>query len=100
MKRVSLLGIGIGAALMFASVGCDVDVEEEGRMPDVEVTDPGQAPEVDVDGPDIDAEMETRETEVPTDIDVETETREIEVPDIDLNAPEDDDAEVEVPEEN
>lgn len=56
MKRLSALGISIllagSAGLMSA---CDVDVEEEGELPEVNV-EPGKAPDVDVRGPDVNVE--------------------------------------------
>lgn len=72
-----LCGIGI--------VGCDVDVEDEGKLPDVEV-EPGKMPDVDVRGPDVDVDMEKKEVEVP-DVDVDTEKKTIKVPDVDVDIP-------------
>lgn len=74
---VGLCGVGL--------VGCDVDVEEEGRMPDVEV-EAGKAPDVDVRGPEVDVDTEKKEVEVP-DVDVDTEKKTIEVPDVDVDLP-------------
>jgi hypothetical protein len=105
-------------ALLFA-VGCDVQQEEEGELPDVDVdadveegqlpeyeieqtqegempdvdvdvdSDPGKLPEYDVEVPDVDVGMEEKEVTVP-DIDVETEEKTITVPDVDVDMPGDD----------
>lgn len=73
--------------LTFAT-GCDVDMTEEGRLPDIDVSaEPGKLPELDVQGPEIDAEMEETEVTVP-DIDVTTEKKTVETPDIDIDIPE------------
>lgn len=69
--------------------GCDVDVEEEGKMPDVDVEE-GEMPEADVEGPDVDVETDKEKIEVP-DVDVETEEKTIPTPDVDVDVPEDDD---------
>lgn len=56
MKRFSAIGISVllatSAGLMSA---CDVDVEDEGKLPEVNV-EPGRAPDVDVRGPDVNVE--------------------------------------------
>lgn len=56
MRKISAIGISVllaGAAGMMSA--CDVDVEEEGELPEVNV-EPGKAPEVDVRGPDVDVQ--------------------------------------------
>lgn len=56
MKRLSALAI---SALLVGSAGlmsaCDVDVEDEGKLPEVNV-EPGRAPDIDVRGPDVNVE--------------------------------------------
>ena len=64
MRRLTTLFCGL--ALSCALVGCDVDVADDGRLPDVDVVDPGNAPDVDVEGPEVITEEKT--VEVPTDI--------------------------------
>lgn len=55
-------------ALPLVLMGCDIDVKDEGSLPDVDV-EGGEVPEVEVRGPEIDVEMEERTVEVP-DVDV------------------------------
>ena len=76
MKRCLMLVLG--AVLTIGSVGCDVDVKEEGRAPDVDVAvDPGKLPEVDARGPDVDVGTEKKEITVPdVDVDVPSENEE------------------------
>ena len=97
MNAIRLLSSGCSLLLLFAILGCDVDVEEPGEMPNVDVSgDPGEMPEMDVEGPEVDAEMKTKEVEVP-DVDVDTETKEVEVPDVDVSVPEEPQADSEEP---
>lgn len=77
------------AAMTFAFVGCDVDVEDSGELPNVEV-EPGEMPDVDVEGPDVDVDTEERDVTVP-DVDVEMEEETVTVPDVDVDLPDDDD---------
>ncbi|WP_164103837.1 hypothetical protein [Candidatus Laterigemmans baculatus] len=66
MKRVTTLIAG--GLLCCGLVGCDVDVADEGRMPEVEVHE-GEAPDVDVHGPEV--TTGEKEVTVPTlDVDV------------------------------
>lgn len=77
MKRLSrwpLAATVLTTALGLAA--CDVEKEEEGRLPDVEV-EGGKLPEYDVDAPDVD---------------VGTQEKTITVPDVDIDMPEDDPA--------
>lgn len=90
--RVGLLLTSLVATCVLAA-GCDVDVEDEGRLPDVDVeATPGEMPDVDVRGPDVDAHMEEKKVTVP-DVDVHTEEETISVPDIDVDFPDEDDPE-------
>lgn len=66
----SFTSLVAGGLLCCGLVGCDVDVSEEGRMPDVEVRE-GEMPDVDVHGPDV-----------------ETGEKEVTVPTVDIDAPE------------
>lgn len=86
-RRLSACLLAAGCCVGLA--GCDVDVEEEGRMPSVDV-EPGKLPEVDVDGPEIDAKMKDTEVTVP-DVDIDTEKTTVPVPDVDVTFPDDDD---------
>ncbi len=87
------LGLAAVLGLLVPLVGCDVDVRDEGELPDVDVqTEPGRLPDVDVEGPDVDVRTEERVIEVP-DVDIETEERVIEVPDVDVNLPNEQDNE-------
>lgn len=87
MRRLGLAGVFI-LGVTLPLVGCDMDVEDEGRLPDVDVdATPGELPEVDVEGPDIDVDSERKQVEVP-DVDIGTETETITVPDVDVDIPE------------
>ncbi len=58
------------AALLAISItGCDVDVKDEGELPEVDV-EGGRLPDVDARGPDVDLEMEEKTVTVP-DVDVD-----------------------------
>lgn len=89
-----MFGLLAAVSLMFTQLGCDVDVQDEGKLPDVDVqTEPGRLPDVDVDGPEIDVEGEERTIEVP-DVDIDTEEKTITVPDVDIDIPEEEDNEL------
>jgi hypothetical protein len=90
------------SALALLIAGCDVDVEEEGKMPSVDVEgDPGQLPEYEVEQtqegrlPDLDVEGEPgRLPEVDVqgpDVEVERDTIEVPVPDVNVDLPNDQD---------
>ncbi len=87
MIRKSVLALIVPVFAMLIA-GCDVDVEDTGRLPDVDV-EGGELPDVDVTTPDIDVGTEKMEITVP-DIDVKTEKKEIQVPDVDVNIPQED----------
>lgn len=114
--KSSVATIVAAGALVLLS-GCEVEQTEEGQLPDVDVdAEPGQLPEFeqtqegeppdvdvdvseggelpefDVEGPDVDVGTREEQVDVPTDVDVETEERTITVPDVDVDAPEDDEA--------
>ena len=86
MKRFTTTALVVGALLV---AGCDVDVNDKGKMPAVKV-EPGRAPDVDVRGPDVDINTKKTEVTVP-DVDVKTEKKTITVPDIDVKIPKEDD---------
>lgn len=86
MSFRTLTTLLFGGLLMTGLGGCDVDVEDPGKMPDVDVT-PGEAPDVDVHGPEVDVDEEKETITVP-DVDVETEEKTVTVPDIDVDIPE------------
>jgi hypothetical protein len=67
MNTLKLLGIA--GALTIGIAGCDVDVEDEGKLPEVDVEE-GRMPDVDVEAPEVD---------------VDTENVEVPVPDVDIN---------------
>lgn len=86
MKRLTLaMFCCVSAALL----GCDVDVKDEGELPDVDMqVEPGRAPDVEVRGPDVDVHAEEREITVPdVDVDVDTKKEPITVPDVDVTIP-------------
>ena len=60
MKRSALVCMVLAAS--FASVGCDVDVADDGALPSVDVQG-GNVPDVDVAGPEV--RTETKTVEVP-----------------------------------
>jgi hypothetical protein len=65
------------ALAMFLTVGCTVEKEQEGEMPEVDVqVEGGQLPEYDVDAADVE---------------VTTEERTITVPEVNIEPPADDD---------
>lgn len=74
------------AALMVPSMGCDIDVNDPGQLPDIQIKN-GRMPDVDVRGPEVDVHEQQKQVEVPTDIDVKTEKKTITVPDIDVTLP-------------
>jgi len=91
LKQIAMLGLAI--PLTLAVTGCDVDVKEEGRMPNVDV-DPGKAPDLEVHGPDVDMGTKEKDITVPdVDIDVDLKEKTITVPDIDINIPDEEDNE-------
>ncbi|MEW4531318.1 hypothetical protein [Maioricimonas sp. JC845] len=81
LLMVGFLAVGL--------TGCDVDVEDQGELPEVEV-EPGEAPDVDVHGPEIDVDEEKETITVP-DVDIDTEEKEVTVPDVDVDIPEEND---------
>jgi hypothetical protein len=74
------------AALMVPSMGCDIDVNDPGQLPDIEIRN-GRMPDVKVRGPEVEVREQSKEVEVPTDIDVKTETKTITVPEVDVTFP-------------
>ncbi len=71
----------------FFLLGCNVEKEESGEMPevDVDVTE-GEAPEYDVNWADVQVNTKTKTVKVPKVI-VTMEEEEVEVPSIDVNMP-------------
>ena len=75
-KLIATLCLSI---LILPLAACSVEQTEEGEMPNVNVNaTEGEMPEYDVDAADVE---------------VGTETKEIEVPDVDIQSPEEDEAE-------
>lgn len=74
------------AALVVPSMGCDIDVNDPGQLPDIEIRN-GRVPDVEVRGPDVKVHEQKKQVQVPTDIDVRTEKRTITVPDVDVTLP-------------
>lgn len=79
--------ITFGAAALLGLVACEVDVTEEGRLPDVDVTaDAGKLPEVDVRGPKVEIGKKQVDVSVP-DVDVSMDEKEMTVPTIGVELP-------------
>jgi len=78
-----LIAAGLLTVGLSTAVGCDVEVEDEGEMPEVQV-EGGEMPEYDVDTAEL--EVGTTETtmEVP-DVDVHMEEEAVEVPTIGID---------------
>ena len=76
-------------SLSLFAFGCDVDVEDKGKLPEVEVKG-GRLPDVDVRGPEVDVKTKKTEITVP-DVDIKTEKKTITVPDVDVKIPKEDD---------
>lgn len=93
MKRTWFYGLALALATC-GFAGCDVDVEEPGKMPDVDVqADPGEAPDLNVRGPEVDVQEKKETVTVPdVDVQVDQEEKEVTVPDIDVNLPNEDDS--------
>lgn len=72
MKIGKISGV-LALALMLPLAGCEMNQTEEGELPDVEVEEEGNLPEYDVEGPEVD---------------VETDTMQIQTPDVDVREPE------------
>ena len=87
-----ILAIVAVLVIVFGFYMVNVDVTDEGSLPDVDVSvEEGEMPEVDADVGSIDVGTETEEVTVPdVDVDVSTQEEEVEVPTIDVNPPEDD----------
>lgn len=72
-------------------IGCDVDVEDEGEMPEVEMKG-GRLPEVEMRTPEVEIRGEEKDLKVPTDVDIKTKDTTVTVPDVDIKTPAPDDA--------
>ncbi|MFZ5962285.1 hypothetical protein ACOXXX_04975 [Thalassococcus sp. BH17M4-6] len=94
MSTVMKVVLAIVAVLVivFGFYMVDVDVTDEGALPDVDVSvDGGEMPELDADVGSVDVGTETEQVTVPdVDVDVSTEEADVEVPTISVNPPEDD----------
>ena len=97
MKKIITASV---IALSLGLTACDVNVEEEGKLPDVEVSgDAGQMPEYEINQtqegemPDVDVDFEggnLPEVDVETpDVDVTMEKETVKVPNVDVEMPED-----------
>jgi hypothetical protein len=96
----NVLTLIAASSLLIGLAGCDVEVEEEGRLPEMDIqTEPGQLPEYEVEQtqegrlPETDVEVEQEgrlpEVDVQTpDVEVERDTVEVPVPDVDVIPPE------------
>ena len=63
--------LSIAGALTVGFSGCDVDIKDEGKLPNVDVdVDDGRLPDVDVRGPDVEVKTDTVEVPVP-DVDID-----------------------------
>ena len=74
------------AALMVPSMGCDIDVNDPGQLPDIQIRN-GRMPDVEVRGPEVEIRKREKQIEVPTDIEVTTEKKTISVPEVDVTLP-------------
>jgi hypothetical protein len=94
----NVLTLIAASSLLIGLAGCDVEVEEEGRLPEMDVqTEPGQLPEYDVQQtqegrlPDVNVDAQggnLPEVDVQTpDVQVERDTVEVPVPDVDVVTP-------------
>lgn len=95
MKTGAAIGVGVVAvaAIAFGVYMIDLDVTEEGALPDVDVSvDSGKLPEVDAEFGEVVVGTTDETVKVP-DVDVEVDTREAEVsvPTIGVNPPSDND---------
>ena len=93
MKTGAAIGLGVVAvaAIAFGVYMVDLDVTEEGAMPDVDVSvEGGNLPEVDADFGEVVVGTTEETVDVP-DVDVEVDTREaeVQVPTVGVNPPED-----------
>lgn len=89
LKRAERFGLVAVAAFAFVGLGCDVDVKDQGTLPDVDVdATPGEAPNVDVHGPDVDVSSTEKEVTVPdVDVDVTPKEKTVTVPDVNVDVP-------------
>lgn len=76
MRNKKILTLFIAPLFAVGMTACDVDQTEEGEAPEVEVQE-GELPAYDVEGPDVEVTEDT-----------------VTVPDVDVNAPENDGAEL------
>ncbi len=91
MKKGSLILVAILAVIVVA-VGfymVDVDVTDEGSLPDVDVSaEGGEMPEVDADVGSVEFGSETEQVQVPdVDVSVDSETVDVERPTVDVEPP-------------
>lgn len=76
------LSVPLLAALL---VGCEVNVQDPGELPEVEV-DRGRAPVLETRPADVEIQTEEREVTVPdVNVDVDPEGRDVTVPDVDVD---------------
>lgn len=102
IKSKKPLIISIAFACTLPLLGCDVEVEEKGELPEVDVdVDAGKLPKVDIDGPEVNVQMKEKKVKVPdVDVDVDMEEKTISVPDVDVDLPDDDEPDDDMIEEN
>lgn len=87
MALLILIVVAVGG---FYLLGTDINVQDEGEMPDVDVSvdaEEGELPDVDADTPDVNVREETAEVEVP-EVNVETEEETVDYPNVDVDAAE------------
>lgn len=70
-KKMNWFTFALAPLMTFATIGCDVDVEESGTLPSVNVTE-GEMPKIDMESPEVTMEKEM-----------------VEVPSVDVDYPED-----------
>lgn len=93
MKTGAAIGLGVVAvaAIAFGVYMVDVDVTDEGALPDVDVSvDGGELPEVDTEFGEVVVGTTDETVKVPdVDVDVDTREAEVQVPTVGVNPPED-----------
>jgi len=95
MKRIKRFTTLIMLVLPIWFFSCDVDKTQQGEMPEVDVdVEEGEMPEYDVDWMNVDVATTTKMVEVPK-VTVVMEEEQVEVPVVNVNMPDDSDANVE-----
>lgn len=67
--KIGRISGALALALMLPLAACEMDQTEEGELPDIEVEEEGNLPEYDVEGPEVEVETDTMQIRTP-DVDV------------------------------